>query len=517
MSLRGTLLLGLLAGVLGCSRQAAIPAGLEPNPISSDVAIQPVGQEPVPDFLQAMVTAPFTVAYHGTRRIELHYSVSGAPDTVEYRESVGSNGAGEWSIETLEVLTPDQMAPDLFMLLMDSRANFTYQYRDFRIRNLAFFQATFSLFVTATQVECAGIHCTQMRIQRAYNARTFYDVWVDPASGVVLKWVERRMEGQLVALMEFETFAYSAPEDDAVLHGPEYPLTPVDLHGDTTAIGFSHLVPQLVPVGYRITSADKLMAPDGTDWIKQVYTDGVESIVFLYGGPEHADASPGVVEYLQAGPWHVVTGELLVVVLLTERFQAALSSLRKGFPTPRVVLSDEKVRLRSGPPIPGYSGMYGACAPVRGPLSHLRMTSQPDQPFDDGQLNSPEYRERLMKKLNCLIAVLEVANAKVKRSLTGPEPDVSRLTKIQTNLSSTLEVCRRARRALERREGLPSELPQNLADVVGSARYSKLPGGARYEMSSSEEHARFDAMGSVKSDEIAACDFDDLARRLMEG
>lgn len=143
------------------------------------------------------------------------------------------------------------------------------------------------------------------------------------------------------------------------------------------------------------------------------------------------------------------------------------------------------------------------------------MTSQPDQPFDDAQLNSPEYRERLMKKLNCLIAVLEVANAKVKRSLTGPEPDVSRLTKIQTNLSSTLEVCRRARRALERRENLPSELPQNLADVVGQAQRSNLPDGARYEMSSAAEHARFDAMGAVAADEIAACDFDDLARRLQ--
>ena len=55
--------------------------------------------------------------------------------------------------------------------------------------------------------------------------------------------------------------------------------------------------------------------------------------------------------------------------------------------------------------------------------------------------------DRLMRKLNALIAVLEVANAKVSRSLDGPEPDMERLLKIRTNLSSTLEVCKRARRA----------------------------------------------------------------------
>ena len=74
-----------------------------------------------------------------------------------------------------------------------------------------------------------------------------------------------------------------------------------------------------------------------------------------------------------------------------------------------------------------------------------------EEPFNETDLESPEYRERLMRKLNTLIAVLEVASAKVKRSLDGPDPDMDRLIKIRTNLSSTLEVCKRARRALQRR------------------------------------------------------------------
>ena len=143
----------------------------------------------------------------------------------------------------------------------------------------------------------------------------------------------------------------------------------------------------------------------------------------------------------------------------------------------------------------------------------------PQEPFQDSNLQDAEYRERLMRKLNCLIAVLEVANAKVKRSLAGPDPDQERLTRIRTNLTSTLEVCRRAKRALERREALPEGLPENLAEVVrfttAEQDLSHLPRGANIEMSSPAEHKRFEDMGSIEPEEITSCDWDDLTRQLQ--
>lgn len=149
------------------------------------------------------------------------------------------------------------------------------------------------------------------------------------------------------------------------------------------------------------------------------------------------------------------------------------------------------------------------------------MPQEPREPFHESHLDDPEYRERLMRKLNCLIAVLEVANAKVKRSLAGPAPDVDRLRRIRTNLTSTLEVCRRAKRALERREPLPDGLPENLAQVVRHAgagpvspRRRALPAGADVEMTSPEEQRRFEDMGRIRRAEISSCDFDELARRL---
>ncbi len=311
MNARLALLPALLAALSACSNPNGIPAGLEPNPLNNTGTIQAVGLEETPSFLPLMIDAPFTVAYRGVRRIELHYNVTGAPEVVEYRERVGANGNGEWEINTLEVLTEGQMAPDLFMMLMDSRQNFTYQYRDFRIRNLAYFEATFKAQVTDVQVEFAGQHLTQMRIQRIVNPRTYYSILVDPATGLVLRWEERLMEGQLVALMEFEEIEFTAPADDSDLQGPEYVIEPVDLHGSTVDVGFSHLVPQLIPIGYRLHSADKLLIEGADDWVKQVYTDGVESLIFLYAGPDASNNGSGVVEHLKAGPWTVVTGSLL--------------------------------------------------------------------------------------------------------------------------------------------------------------------------------------------------------------
>ena len=52
-------------------------------------------------------------------------------------------------------------------------------------------------------------------------------------------------------------------------------------------------------------------------------------------------------------------------------------------------------------------------------------------PFSDNNLDSPEYRARLLRKLNCLVALLEVAISRVHQTLAGPDPDVERLERIR--------------------------------------------------------------------------------------
>jgi hypothetical protein len=147
-----------------------------------------------------------------------------------------------------------------------------------------------------------------------------------------------------------------------------------------------------------------------------------------------------------------------------------------------------------------------------------------EEPFSEASLNSPEYRERLMRKLNCLIAVLEVATAKVKKSLDGPSPDTERLVRIRSNLQSTLDVCLRARAALERHDILPKDLPANLAEVIDRAGLqppAQEPAEAKRarrggpEFGSKDERQKFARLGPIDARMLADCDVEDLTRRLQ--
>jgi len=148
------------------------------------------------------------------------------------------------------------------------------------------------------------------------------------------------------------------------------------------------------------------------------------------------------------------------------------------------------------------------------------MTSEPErEPFSEAHLNSPEYRERLLRKLNTLIAVLEVATAKVRRSLAEPDPDVERLMRIHKNLRETHEMCVRARGALERREALPRELPENLAQLAPGPQMLQEGQGTphKLELDSEEERRRFERLGPIQAEQLEAVDLDELMRRLQDG
>ena len=141
------------------------------------------------------------------------------------------------------------------------------------------------------------------------------------------------------------------------------------------------------------------------------------------------------------------------------------------------------------------------------------MSSQfEDQPFSPQHLESSAYRKRLLRKLNTLIAVLEVACAKVRRSLQGPDPDVERLTRIHKNLRDTLSVCQRAKTALQRQEQLPADLP----DILGAGGAVDLIGATSPELSD-EEKTKFAGLKPITNEEIRGVDLDDLCNKLLFG
>lgn len=158
------------------------------------------------------------------------------------------------------------------------------------------------------------------------------------------------------------------------------------------------------------------------------------------------------------------------------------------------------------------------------------MTPDADgQPFSESYLNSPQYRERLMRKLNTLIAVLEVAAAKVRRSMDATGADVAKLGRIRKNLQDTLDVCVRARSALELRGKISGALADDLSkvspDLAQSARAlheagamsgprkaaRKRPG----DWTSAAEAARLARQPRIRAADVTGCDLDQLARQLQ--
>lgn len=133
-----------------------------------------------------------------------------------------------------------------------------------------------------------------------------------------------------------------------------------------------------------------------------------------------------------------------------------------------------------------------------------------DTPKLPESLGSTEYRTRLTTKLNCLIAVLEVAIAKITKSMDTPGANEDRLTKIRGNLENTLSICHRAKKTLDRTQANKQTARQATKNQDMTAR-------DYVELTSIEEYRKFRNMAPITKNELDTIDFDELSRRLSEG
>ncbi|HEB52477.1 MAG TPA: hypothetical protein ENI87_04380 [bacterium] len=131
-------------------------------------------------------------------------------------------------------------------------------------------------------------------------------------------------------------------------------------------------------------------------------------------------------------------------------------------------------------------------------------------PNNPESLGSTEYRTRLATKLNCLIAVLEVAIAKITKSMNAPGANEDRLAKIRGNLENTLSICHRAKQTLDR-AAVKKPTARRTQD-------GKLMTARDYvELTSIEEYRKFRNMAPISQEEVESIDFDELSRRLTDG
>ncbi len=129
-------------------------------------------------------------------------------------------------------------------------------------------------------------------------------------------------------------------------------------------------------------------------------------------------------------------------------------------------------------------------------------------------LSSAEYRARLLTKLNCLIAVLEVAIAKITRSIDVPGANEERLVRIRVNLENTLAICNRARQTLEKSGAEIGHATQTNLPATLSGRH-KMTYRDYVELSSIDEYRKFRTLAPIQPEDIAATDLDGLVDRLL--
>lgn len=312
---RALVLGALVATLAACGGGAAAPAGGEDGRLASSAQTT---------VFEAMVAAPTTVTYGGTRRVELYPTIDGVPQAAIFREQVYADGAGGYAVETTDVIEPQLFGfeLDVFRLLQDARQGFSYRYRDFLIRDLELFFANYQVVHFAQTLQVAGRACEGMRIQRKRDADRVYVLAVDQQTGVVLRTSEEALDGSVLALVEFESFTLTPDLAGVSLlsWGQE---AAIDLDDpQASGIDFAIEMPALVPDGFQLRQTSRVLdLQNQRPWAKLVYGDGVEQVFFLHGGTtQQAHGGSGFravdwnagnrVALANVGPWAVAQGDV---------------------------------------------------------------------------------------------------------------------------------------------------------------------------------------------------------------
>ncbi len=127
-------------------------------------------------------------------------------------------------------------------------------------------------------------------------------------------------------------------------------------------------------------------------------------------------------------------------------------------------------------------------------------------------LSSAEYRAKLLTKLNCLVAVLQVAIAKISNGLNLPGANEERLLKVRVNLENTLSICKRAKGTLEKGMGMTTR------NRLDAPKNRNRPGKMSYrdyvELSSIDEYKKFKTLPPIEGGDIESVDLDELIQKL---
>lgn len=261
-----------------------------------------------------MVDAPYNTAFRGTRRVQLHRN----GDTYDFIEDVGADGQGRIAVEVPSVSqVPPQLDPVLAPLYLVQRGLFGYRVRDPHITDLALFAANWRVDVLSRDVVVAGQHCWRLDLRRvvalaAVDLRFEFDV--EPRTGFILAWREYDTTGVLFGDVAFQTFEFGGDVTGMNLRERDVVALDLDPQGDLSAqVNAPVRVPSLPPPGFELEEVEQVTAGPNEDWIKFVYSDGLERTLFAHRLDRTQSAPLPVISTLNHvpfGAWTFSFGEI---------------------------------------------------------------------------------------------------------------------------------------------------------------------------------------------------------------
>jgi hypothetical protein len=288
-----------VAGGCGSSSDSSSTAAVVQNELAT-----------APSFLEQQTDAHETVRYRGERHIELYQD---GAKVLDYTEEVGSDGEGRFALDILEVFSA-QIDPDLFRIAQGPRRSFHQRYRDVGIHDLKRALENYTVRVRDESVWVAGVECVDVEAQLRRGAGSTYRMCIEPQTGLRLSSEERTQTGQLVRRMEFKRIDMDPDLSDLQLSRWRMPTVAVQGEGNAPAVDFDILDPTLPPTGYTLLETTVIVDPEGGEWVKLEYSDGIERVFLMHQEPVDSDlpggASLGRVDAMELGPWNVITGQV---------------------------------------------------------------------------------------------------------------------------------------------------------------------------------------------------------------
>lgn len=320
LRLAGALFGAAVSALAGCGDHSEWSAETEHQLGSTGGIVTQASSGALPPFFDRVVRAPETTAFRGTRRVVLHRG----GEVFDYTEVVGADGTGRFAVEVPSVqAAPPTLDPAIAPLLLEQRARFGYRVRDPHITDLATFAANWRVTVASRDTLVAGHACWTLEIERAVplaSVDVSYELDVEPRTGFVLAWRERDTAGQLHADVAFQSFEFDADVSGMDLRERDLVAVDLDPLVDYSAqVGATVRMPNLAPPGFVLEEVEHLTLPSGDEWVKFVFTDGLERAFFLHRverGTTPPALAPSRVDHAPFGSWTLAVGEVAGVEVM---------------------------------------------------------------------------------------------------------------------------------------------------------------------------------------------------------